>query len=168
MRLTRYLRPGQIKLELETATPGEIPEGWSEERFVWYVKERVLEELVRLFAASGKVGNVRKFSQDLANRERKASTAIGGGIAIPHVRTMQAKDFIFCFARSTRGVEFGAVDGAPVHFFFGVVAPPHDDRLYLEVYRQIAKVFGTEETRRALAEAQDEHQLIRILSAFGE
>ena len=168
MRLTRYLKPGQIKLELETATPAEVPEGWSAERFTWYVKERVLEELVRLFAASGKVGNVRKFALDLANRERKSSTAIGGGIAIPHVRTMQAKDFIFCFARSTPGVEFGARDGSPVHFFFGVVAPPHDDQLYLEVYREVAKVFGTEEHRRALAEAQDEHELIRILSAFGE
>jgi mannitol/fructose-specific phosphotransferase system IIA component (Ntr-type) len=168
MRLTRYLKPAQIRLELETATPEEVPEGWSRERFVWHVKERVLEELMGLFAASGKVGNVRKFSQDLLNRERKASTAIGGGIAIPHVRTMQAKDFVFCFARSTPGVEFGAPDGAPVHFFFGVVAPPHDDRLYLEVYREIARAFGNEETKEALAGARDEHELIRILSAFGE
>ncbi len=168
MRLTRYLRPAQVKVELETANPGEVPEGWPRERLVWYVKERVLEELVRLFAASGKIGNVRKFAQDLANRERKASTAIGGGLAIPHVRTMQAKDFVFCFARSTPGVEFGAADGAPVHFFFGVVAPPHDDRLYLEVYREIARAFGSEETKRGLAEARDEHELIRILSAFGE
>ncbi len=168
MRLTRYLRPEQVKVELETTTPEEVPEGWSRERFTWYVKERVLEELVRLFAASGKIGNVRKFAQDLANRERKSSTAVGGGIAIPHVRTMQAKGFVFCFARSTPGVEFGALDGSPVHFFFGVVAPPHDDRLYLEVYREIARAFGTPQAKRSLADARDEHELIRILSVFGE
>lgn len=168
MRLTRYLRPGQVKIELETTPPPEVPEGWSGDRLLWYVKERVLEELVRLFAASGKIGNLRKFSQDLLNRERKASTALGGGVAIPHVRTMQAKDFIFCFARSTAGVEFGAPDGLPVRFFFGVVAPPHDDRLYLEVYREIARVFTAEEAKTRLAEARDEHELIRILSVFGE
>ncbi len=168
MRLTRYLRPAQIRMELEAAAPAEVPEGWTLERLVWSVKERVLEELVRLFAASGKVGNVRKFGMDLLNRERKSSTAIGGGIAIPHVRTMQARDFVFCFARSTPGVEFGAPDGAPVHFFFGVVAPPHDDRLYLEVYREIAAAFGGEETKEALLAAADEHEVIRVLSAFGE
>lgn len=168
MRLTRYLKPSQVKLELETVTPDEIPEDWTRERFVRSVKERILEELVRLFAASGRVGNVRKFAQDLSHREWKSSTAIGGGLAIPHVRTPQAKDFILCFARSTPGVEFDAADGAPVHFFFGVVAPPHDDRLYLEVYRRIAEVFGTENVRRGLAEARDEHEVIRILSAFGE
>lgn len=168
MRLTRYLKPAQVRMELRTATPGEVPEGWSRERFVWSVKERVLEELVGLFTASGKIGNPKKFAADLLNRERKSTTAIGGGIAIPHVRTMQAKDFVLCFARSTPGVEFGAVDGAPVHFFFGVVAPPHDDKLYLEVYREVARVFGTEESKEALREARDEHEVIKILSAFGE
>jgi mannitol/fructose-specific phosphotransferase system IIA component (Ntr-type) len=168
MRLTRYLRPAQIRLELETAAPADLPEGWTPERLAWSVKERVLGEIVRLFAASGKIGNVRKFGVDLLNRERKSSTAIGGGIAIPHVRTMQAREFIFCFARSTPGVEFGAPDGAPVHFFFGVVAPPHDDRLYLEVYKEIAVAFGSDETKEALRAAGDEHEVIRVLSAFGE
>lgn len=168
MRLTRHLRPRQIKLELETVPLREVPEGWSADRLLWHVKERVLEELVGLFVASGKIGNPRKFYLDLLHRERKASTALGGGVAIPHVRTMQAKDFVFCFARSTSGVEFGAPDGAPVHFFFGVVAPPHNDRLYLEVYREIACVFTSEEAKARLAAARDEHELIRVLSVFGE
>ncbi len=55
-----------------------------------------------------------------------------------------------------------------MHLLFGVVAPPHDDRLYLEVYREIARVFGAEERKRALMAAGDEHEVIRILSAFGE
>jgi len=168
MRLTRFLRPELVKLELETAPPAEVPEGWTADRLLWHVKERVLEELVRLFAASGRIGNLRKFSRDLLHRERKASTALGGGVAIPHVRTLQAKDFVFCFARSTAGVDFGAPDGAPVHFFFGLVAPPHDDRLYLEAYREIARVFTSEEAKARLAAARDEHELIRVLSVFGE
>jgi len=168
MRLTRYLKPAQIRLELRTTTPPEVPEGWTRGRFVWSIKERVLAEIAELLAASGKVGNERKFYQDLLNRERKASTAIGGGLAIPHVRTLQAKDFILAFARSTPGVEFDAPDGAPVHFFFGVVAPPHDDRLYLDVYRRIGEIFGTPERKEALGRAADEHEAIRILSAFGE
>ena len=168
MRLTRYLKPPQIQLELATRTPDEIPENWSREQFIWSVKGKVLRELAALFERSGKIVNRRKFETDLENRERKATTAIGGGIAIPHVRTMQARGFTMCFARSTPGVEFGSLDGTPVHFFFGVVAPPYEDKLYLEVYKRIATVFGAAEVRRGLSEASDEHEIIRILARFGE
>jgi mannitol/fructose-specific phosphotransferase system IIA component (Ntr-type) len=167
MRLTRYLKPPQVKLELDTRTPDEIPEGWSRDRFVWSVKEKVLAELIGLFEASGRVVNAKKLLIDLENRERKATTGIGNGIAIPHVRTMQAREFTLCFARSTPGVEFGAVDEQPVHLFFGVVAPPYDDKLYLEVYREIGKVFGTDEAREQLMSAANEHEIIKIVSAFG-
>ena len=168
MRLTRYLKPRQIKLELDVRTPDEVPEGWSHERFVWSVKEKILGELTDLLETSGKIVNRRKLQTDLENRERKATTGIGGGIAIPHVRTMQSRDFTLCFARSTPGVEFGAIDGEPVHFFFGVVAPPYDDKLYLEVYKKIGTIFGAEEARQALLEADDEHEIIRIISKFGD
>lgn len=168
MRLTRYLKPPQIKLELVTRTPDEVPEGWSRERFVWSIKERILGELTDLLETSGKVVSRRKLQTDLENRERKATTGIGEGIAIPHVRTMQARDFTLCFARSTPGVEFGAIDDSPVHFLFGVVAPPYDDKLYLEVYKKIGIIFGVEETRQALFDAEDEHEIIRIISRFGD
>ena len=164
IRLTRYLKPPQVKVELDTTTPDEVPEGWTRERFTWSVKEKILAELIALFVASGKVGNVTKLAADLENRERKATTGIGDGIAIPHVRTMQAKEFTICFARSTPGVEFGAVDGRPVHLFFGVVAPPYDDKLYLEVYQSIGKLLGEETTREALMSAKDEHEVIKAVS----
>ena len=164
IRLTRYLRPHQIKLELDTVTPDEIPEGWSRKRFVWSIKERVLMELVPLFDASGKVVNATKLLADLSNRERKASTAIGHGIAIPHVRTMQARDFAICFARSTPGVEFDATDGAPVHIFFGVIAPPYNDRLYLEVYREIGTLLAQERVRAAMLGASSPHEIIKLIA----
>jgi PTS system fructose-specific IIC component len=164
IRLTRYLRPSQVKLALATTTPDEVPEGWSRERFVWSVKERVLGELLELFVASGRVGNESKLRTDLENRERKSTTGIGGGIAIPHVRTMQAKEFTICFARSVPGVEFGAVDDAPVHIFFGVIAPPYDDKLYLEVYRTIGELLTVETTRGALMEAATAHEVIKVIA----
>ena len=99
---------------------------------------------------------------------RAIGGGIGGGIAIPHVRTMQAKDFTICFARCTPGIYFASLDDEPVHFFFGVVAPPYKDKLYLEVYKKIGQVFGTEEARAELHEARNEHEVIRILSNFDE
>jgi mannitol/fructose-specific phosphotransferase system IIA component (Ntr-type) len=162
-RFTRHLRAAQVKLELEAAAPVEFPEGWSRERRIWSVKERALAEIADLLDASGRVANRTKLLADLVNRERKATTAIGGGIAIPHVRTMQARDFALCLARSGPGVEFDAPDGELVHIFVGVVAPPYDDRLYLEVYREIGTLLSRAEARAAILGARDAHEVVKAV-----
>jgi mannitol/fructose-specific phosphotransferase system IIA component (Ntr-type) len=164
MKLTRYIKPSQIRLELGTRTPDPAPEGWSESRLIWTVKEQVLEELVELFESSGRVVNRSKLLTDLLNRERKATTGIGDGLAIPHVRTMQARDFVLVFARSTPGVEFGALDRGPVHLFLGIVAPPYHDKLYLQVYKQIAEIGKARAARETLMNLPDEHAVIKFLS----
>lgn len=168
MRLTRYLKPAQIKLELATKNLPELPEGWTQNRYVQDRKESILFELADLLETSGKVANKKKFLIDLINREKKATTGIGGGIAIPHVRTMQVRDFTMAFARSAGGVEFGALDKQPVHLFFAIVAPPYDDTIYLKLYRQIGLIFGQRDNFQKLIEAKDEHEVIKILGAFDE
>ena len=168
MRLTRFLKPAQVKLELEAGAIEDPPESWSRERLVREIKERILYELVGLLETTGNVVNPTKLLTDLVNRERKATTGIGDGIAIPHVRTMQARRFSMAFARSTGGVEFDAIDGRPTHFFFCIVSPPYDDKLYLQVYKKIGEVFAEPQLRRRLTEAADKHEVIRIISRFDE
>lgn len=168
MRLTRYFKASQVKLELEARRPDPIPEAWTEPRIVWAVKEAVIDEMIGLLEAGGEVRNSSKLREDLLNRERKASTGIGGGIAMPHVRTNQARAFTIAFARSTAGVDFDAIDGEKVHFVFAVIAPPYDDKLYLQVYKQIAEVFGRADVREELLAATDAHQVVRIVGRFDE
>jgi mannitol/fructose-specific phosphotransferase system IIA component (Ntr-type) len=133
---------------------------------LWEIKEAVLRELVELLDKSGKVANKSKLLTDLLNRERKASTAIGQGLAIPHVRTLQARDFIIAFARSSAGIDFDAIDGQKVHIFFCTVSPPYDDSLYLNVYKNIAVFMSNEQRRKTLFEAEDAHEIVRVISDF--
>ena len=167
IRLTRWLKPPQVRLELESRLPDEPSAEVSPRRLEWIVKESVLRELADLLDSSGRVVNATKLQSDLVNRERKASTAVGEGIAIPHVRSMQARSFAICFARSTPGLPFESPDGAPVHFFFGVVAPPYDDKLYLEVYQSIGELMRHDGTREALFEAGTEHDIIKVIGGLG-
>ncbi|MBI3271265.1 MAG: PTS sugar transporter subunit IIA [Planctomycetes bacterium] len=164
MQLTRYLRPAQVKLDLDTRHDPERQAELSPHRYLESLKESVLAELAELLDASGKVGNKSKLLTDLINRERKATTAVGKGIAIPHVRTMQAKDFVIAFARSVEGLDLDAPDKQPVHFFLALVAPPYDDQKYLKVYRRIATLFTDEEVVRELLAAEDVHGIIKTLS----
>ncbi len=134
------------------------------------LKEEVLEELTDLFMLTGQVRNRNKFHHDLLSRERKATTAIGQGLAIPHVRSMQPKQFCMVFARSRDGVEFEAMDGEPVHIIFGMAAPSYDEKVtneYLQVYKWIARCFKEEDwLPEALLNAETEHDIIKILSGL--
>lgn len=162
MNLTRYLKPPRVNLEIRPVIP-EFAEEVGRRRIVDESKQAVLKEIVPLLESSGNIVNATKLLTDLWNREKKASTAVGNGLAIPHVRTMQARKFTLAFARSTPGVEFDAPDGQPVHFLFAVVAPPYDDDLYLKVYREIALVFKDERRVEELRATADGHEAIRIL-----
>ncbi len=64
--------------------------------------------------------------QVLVAREALASTAIGDGVAIPHVRNpivlhVPRPAITLCFLE--RPVDFGALDGKPVHCLFTMISP---------------------------------------------
>lgn len=72
--------------------------------------------------------------QILLARESMGSTGIGNGIAIPHVRNPIVlhvpKPLVgLCFLRQP--IEFGAVDGQPVHTVFAIISPSIKGHLHL-------------------------------------
>ena len=53
----------------------------------------------------------------ILSRETRGSTGIGLGLALPHTR-IPIRHSIVRFARSRAGVEWGALDGEPIHIVF--------------------------------------------------
>jgi PTS system nitrogen regulatory IIA component len=67
-------------------------------------------------------------------REASASTAIGDGIAIPHVRNpivLRVSRPMVTLAFLERPVDFGALDGRPVHVLFSIISPTNRSHLQL-------------------------------------
>ncbi len=166
----RFLRPEAVKLALATrAVPeGDLPEGFDpgSEKNLDRIREGVIDELCGLFDATGSVSSRSKLFKDLLNREKKAVTTVGSGIALPHVRTLQAREFVMCFARSIEGLPFRAPDEEPVHLFFGMVAPPYDDRIYIKVYQHLASFLIDPEHVQQFLEAEEPGEVLRLLDIF--
>jgi PTS system nitrogen regulatory IIA component len=105
----------------------------------------------------------------LEAREAMGSTGIGDGIAIPHVRNpillhVAAPFVTLCLLRHP--VEFGALDGLPVHALFTVIStnvPGH-----LRMLGQLGFVLHDEELRRLLkSRANGPDILARVRTAEG-
>jgi mannitol/fructose-specific phosphotransferase system IIA component (Ntr-type) len=97
-------------------------------------KDDLLKELVALLALDAKSEAI--LFKTLKRRENLGSTGIGKGIAIPHCRSLVVNRLRLAYGRKPSGVDFNAIDGAPVHNFFLIVAPP------LEVSNQYLPVLG--------------------------
>jgi fructose PTS system EIIBC or EIIC component len=169
MNLARLLKPELILLELQAReAPEEDGAEVPRDQYVWKIKEQVLGELADLVHRSNRVSNRNKLYLDLVNRERKATTGLSSGVAIPHVRTIYAKELLVGFARSTPGVEFDCLDGAKAHLFFVMVAPPYDDTAYLKLYRQLAEAFSIRDLRAEFMAAESEGEILRVVKKMGQ
>lgn len=161
MEISRHLKSELIKLELNTRIEPDPETGEITKRSLREGKVRLLTEMVNLMEENGRIGNPTKLITDLYNREKKATTAIGHGVAVPHVRTYQAKEFIMAVGRSIEGIEFEAPDNEPVHLFFCMAAPQYDDKLYLKVFKALAENLQFDYFRDRLLNAESEYEIIR-------
>jgi fructose-specific phosphotransferase system IIA component len=119
-------------------------------------KSSVLEEMVAHLAKHKAARQVDALLETLRQREALGSTGIGKGIAIPHARSTVVIERAVLLARSSKGVEFEAVDGNPVNLLFLIVAPPVDqDPIYLQMLAQIVKSVRLAPARRRILDAPD-------------
>ncbi len=96
-------------------------------------KFSVLQAVVDLMSLTEDVD--RSFlRQILLSREALGSTAVGNGIAIPHVRNpivlhISSPMVSLCYLKHP--VDFGALDGRPVHILFTLISPTVRTHLHL-------------------------------------
>ena len=156
------MSPELIKRNMTTVPP-EMPENGSRAKWMITVKEDLISELLDVLDPLDKIGNRKKLLLDFVNREKKASTGIGQGFAIPHIRSMQAKEFMVGFGRSREGYEYDAIDGRPINFFFIMAAPPYDDSLYLKVFKAISELIMFDGFAERLMQAEEPYDIIRAI-----
>ena len=127
-------------------------------------KAQALDELAAALATAGVTRSPEIVAELLREREALGSTGVGKGIAVPHARSTLIADRAVLVARSQKGIDFDATDGAPVHLVFLVVAPPMErDPIYLKVLADVVRAVRLSRTRQRLADAPDFDTVREIL-----
>lgn len=165
MNVSRYMSEAAVLLEMKTVVlpleDDQPVDKWREQ-----CKALVLFELVDILDENSRIGNRNKLLLDFTNRERQATTAVGSGVAMPHIRSKHAKEFVIGFARSSQGYDFDAPDDEPVRLFFVMAAPPYDDSLYLKVFKSLAGMLQYESFREELMAAHSPGEIIRAIRSM--
>ncbi len=98
-------------------------------------------------------------------REQQSSTGIGNGVAIPHAFSPSLNRVLTVFGRSLRGIDFEAIDGAPVRFVVLFVVPENQYHIHLRTLAAIAKMITNGEILRQLTRATGASEILEILQA---
>lgn len=126
-------------------------------------KKGVLEELVSHLALQESKVNSEELLKVLLEREKLGSTGINDGVAIPHGKLKEIDRLLGLFGRSVAGIDFGALDGKPSHFFFLLVAPESSAGAHLKALARISRIARNETFRESCMKARTREELFGII-----
>ena len=147
MQLGQFLDYGHVILDTE-----------SRDRF------GCLQEILERVATDGYLRNKLRAFDELMEREQLATTAIGGGMAIPHVFTDEARRPLLIMARSKEGVHFDSLDGNPVHIMFVAMAPRKDKDLFINMLYHLVRFLKVSENFNDLMEAKTIEDALEVIA----
>ena len=126
-------------------------------------KQDVLNQMVDLMAKSGKIADIDTYRKGVFAREEEGSTGVGDGIAIPHCKSDAVKAPGLAAMTVPAGVEYDALDGAPVDILFLIAAPNTKDNVHLDVLSKLSVLLMNEEFTAALKAAKTEDEFLKII-----
>ena len=103
---------------------------------------------------------------NLLERERLGSTALGQGVAIPHGRLKGLSGATGMFYRLNPPLDFDAPDERPVALCFVLLVPMDADEHHLQILGELAQMLGDETLRRRLLNAPGAEDIYRIIAAW--
>jgi PTS system fructose-specific IIC component len=96
-------------------------------------------------------------------REAQVSTALGGGLAVPHGRTDLVSD-VRLAAGIVRDVpDYVALDGSPVQVAFLVLTPSVASGQHVKLLSRIARLMHNPESREALLASTSADEFTQVI-----
>ena len=127
-------------------------------------KRDALLALVDNISTSPQIKNRQELAQEILKREDLMSTAIGRGIAIPHIRLSSVTDLVVSVGISqTDIIDFQALDDEPVRLLFMIAAATSQHAYYLQTLSFFSSRLKNAELRNALLTAQTPHEAYGVL-----
>jgi len=128
-------------------------------------RDEALAALMDGLVGAGVVRPERRdeFLKAVIARERKGSTGVGQGVAIPHVKTAHAKTISAAIGVSAAGLDFASLDRQPVHIVFLVISPEDRPEEHIDAMHLIVTTLGQAQFRRFLRQASSPQDVLTLL-----
>jgi mannitol/fructose-specific phosphotransferase system IIA component (Ntr-type) len=119
-------------------------------------RDGVISELVSKLEGAGRLGKAKsgEIAKAVIKRENEASTGIGKGVAVPHVKHKAIKDVVAAIGCSGSGIDFSSLDKQPVYSVILLLSPLGEAEKHLQAMETIFKNLQKDDFRRFLRQAR--------------
>jgi len=119
-------------------------------------RDGVIAELVSALDKAGRLGktNREEIIKAIIKREKEASTGIGKGVAVPHVKHPAVKEVVATIGQSSTGIDFSSLDKQPVYSVILLVSPVENPDKHLQAMENIFRHLQQEKFRKFLRQSQ--------------
>lgn len=124
-----------------------------------------LVELSEVLGTAPQIKNLNELTVEILKREELMSTAIGRGIAIPHVRLSSVTDLVMAVGICRHDIlDFQSIDDLPVRLLFMVAAAYNQHAYYLQTLSFFSSKLKNAELREGLINARSSQDAYNLLA----
>jgi PTS system nitrogen regulatory IIA component len=121
--------------------------------------------LAKNLATAPQVKNIQELSAEILKREELMSTAIGRGIAIPHIRLQSITDLVVSVGISRIDItDFNPLDDEPVRLILMIAAAYNQHSAYLQALSYFSSRLKNQLLRDSLINAKTEDEAYSLLA----
>ncbi|MEM6332509.1 MAG: PTS sugar transporter subunit IIA [Planctomycetota bacterium] len=148
MKLTDFVKAEAIVVPLDVAE-----------------RDAVIELLVEKLCAAGVAPKNAKgaLTEQILAREKQGSTGFGRGVAVPHVKHEKVKKLAAAVGVSEGGIDFNALDKAPVYSVFLLMSPKDEPDQHLQAMENIFSNLQNDRFRKFLRQASTPEEVVDLL-----
>lgn len=128
-------------------------------------KQEAIEKMVDLMTKRGNISDKETYLKGVFAREEESTTGIGEGIAIPHCKSDAVKAPGLAAMVLPNGVDYDALDGAPVDIIFLIAAPNSEDNVHLDVLSRLSMLLMDEKFVADLRAAKTPEAFLAVIDA---
>lgn len=128
-------------------------------------KHDAIVQLSQVLATAPQIKNASELTSEILKREELMSTAIGKGIAIPHVRLSSVTDLVMAVGVCRKTIsDYQTIDDTPVDLLFMIAAAYNQHSLYLKTISHFCGKLKQEGLHENIVNAKDAQEVFALLS----
>jgi len=133
-------------------------------------RDGVIAELVGSLDKAGLLGKgkSKEITKAVIERENEASTGMGKGIAVPHVKHPVVKDVVAAIGQSGSGIDFSALDKQPVYSVILLISPVDEPDRHLQAMESVFRHLHKDKFRKFLRQCRSAEQIEELVREADE
>ena len=133
-------------------------------------RDGAIAELVSQLDKAGRLGkgHRQEIIKAMIKREREASTGMGKGVAVPHVKHKAVKNVVAAVGQTSTGMDFSSLDKKLVYSVILLVSPADNPDRHLQAMENIFKHLQQDRFLKFLRQSQTAEQIEDLLREADE